>query len=164
MTENLSNKRDIVVLGLTFGHAAVGFMFGMIFVMVPWLIIVAPQIMIAHSTNISANDVARPIGGLVIVATIVWHVAHFLKQFGVRAIWYGLLASMVSVIGAVPFFLYSGLVGGRYHRPSLADFIGTLKHPGELIQIGLTIGLVLGALMMVSGIVGTLLARRKGYN
>lgn len=161
MAANPFNKRDITVLGWTFGHAAVGFMFGMIFTMVPWLIIVAPQIMIAHSTNISANEIARPIGGFVIAVTIVWHIAHFLKQFGVRAIWYGFLASMVSVIGAVPFFLYSDLVGGRYHRPSLADFIETLKHPGEIIQIGLTVGSILGVLMMVSGIAGALLARRK---
>lgn len=161
MSFKFIKKGDFGILLGIFGHAAIGFMFGTISVMIPWVIIVAPQIVIAHSADIYANNLARPIGFFILATTIIWHVSNFLKQFGLHAIWYGFLAAIISTIGAIPFFLYSSIVGSRSHRPSLTEIFETVKHPGEIIHLGLIVGLGLGVIMLVSGIIGVLLSRRK---
>ncbi len=155
-----TNQSYLTILFYIFGHAAVGFMFGMIFSMIPWMIIVAPQIMMAGSTDIVANKIASPFIALIISGTIVWHVAGFLKQFGVRAVRYGLVAWIVSIIGSVPFLLFGGISGRRGHRPSMEEIINIIKDPSEIIMIGLIIGFILGTLIFISSLIAAYIGRR----
>lgn len=161
MSFEFFKKGDGTILYWTFGHAAVGFMFGLIGVMIPWFIFVAPQIMTAHSKDIPANRYSGYIFVVVFSITIVWRVAKFLKQFGMRAMWYGFVAWIASIVFAVPFMMFSGLFGRRYNHQTLSEIFAIIKDPGEIIYIGLVIGFYVGTLLLLSGIIAAIFSKRK---
>lgn len=136
-------------------------MFGMLFTMIPWFIIVAPQIMYFHTTEILANKIAQPIGILIISGCIVWHVGYYLRAFGLRALRYGFGALIISVLGSIPFFIFSSLT--RRHRTggiieSIKDLAN--NNQNEFFSVALMCGLIFGALIFIGSVFGAVLGKK----
>lgn len=152
--------KDLRIAFWAIGHGFIGLAYGMAICFVPWLVIGAPQIVLSGSSDILANNIARPLAVGVISIGIVWSVAGYLKPFNARAVWYGFIAWMVSIICSLPFMLFSVATGRQrsFNQHPIVDFF---HNPGDYVAIFLVAGIVLGGLVFLGGVIGASMSRYR---